>query len=164
MFPLDAVPDAPQAQAAQRRRLARWNRLLAATVRYPGSPHKTAAKTAIHRLLSPVPYRWIFRGMERECRRYEGVPTERVALLSFDPLSDRWVWPHRCFDHRTYLPFEFTRIPVPTGYDAVLTAAYGDYRVPRQEPTCHTGVFYDPYRDYRDYLRKDESHGGEKCL
>ena len=164
IFPLDAVPDAPQAQAAQRRRLARWNRLLAATVRYPGSPHKTGLKTVIHHLLSPIPYRWIFRGMERECRRYEGTSAGRVALLSFDPLSDRWVYPRRCFANTTYLPFEFTRIPAPTGYDAVLAAAYGDYRVPRQEPTCHTGVFYDPYRDYGDYVREDERDGGKTHL
>lgn len=161
IFPLDAVPDSPRRQAAQRRRLARWNRLLAATVRYPGSPHKTAIKTAVHRLLSPIPYRWIYGGMERECRRYEGVPTQRVALLSFDPSSDRWVCPRRCFEGAVRLPFEFMSIPVPRGYDAVLTAAYGDYRTPRQEPTYHAGVFYDPYRDYRDYLREDEGNGGK---
>lgn len=164
VFPLDAVPDDPDAQATQRRRLARWNRLLAATVRYAGSPHKTAAKTAVHYLLSPIPYRWLYRRMERECRRYETASTQRVALLSFDPLSDRWVMPRRAFDGAVYLPFEYTRIPVPVGFDAVLTAAYGDYRTPRQEPTCHSGVFFDPYKDYRCYLRKDDDDGNEDRL
>ena len=156
VFPLDAVPDDPRSQASQRRRLARWNRWLAATVRYPGSPHKTAAKTLVHRLLFPLPYRWLFRGMERECTRYEGVPTRRVGLLSFDPASERWVMPRAAFDGAVWMPFECTRIPVPTGFDTILTAAYGDYRTPRQEPTYHTGVFFDPHRDYRTYLREDE--------
>lgn len=155
VFPLDAVPDSPQAQAAQRRRLARWNRWLAATVRYPGSPHKTAVKTLVHRLLSPVPYRWLFRGMERECTRYEGVPTRRVGLLSFEPMSERWVMPRAALNGVVYLPFECTRVPVPVGFDAILTAAYGEYRTPRQEPTCHTGVMFDPDRDYREYLREE---------
>lgn len=151
IFPLDFVPDDPAAQAAQRRRLARWNKWLAATVRYPGSPHKTALKTAVHYLLSPIPYRWIFRGMERECRRYRD--TARVALLSFEPHSDRWVMPRDAFSGAVYLPFEYTRIPVPVGFDDVLTAAYGDYRTPRQEPTYHAGVFFDLHRDWRDYRK-----------
>lgn len=159
VFPLDAVPDSPQEQADQRRRLRRWNRLLAATVRYDGSPHKTAAKTALHYLLSLIPYRWLFYGMERECKRYDGAPTCRVALLSFAPDADRWVMPRRCFSGEAYLPFEFTRIPVPLDADAILAIAYGDYLTLRQEPTCHVGVFFDPHRDYRHYLRKDEWHG-----
>lgn len=162
IFPLDAVPDEPWEQTAQRRRLARWNRLLAATVRYAGSPHKTAAKTAVHHALSLVPYRWLFRGMERECTRYEGASTRRVGLLSFAPQSDRWVMPRSCFSDAAWLPFEFTRIPVPVDFDAILTTAYGDYLTLRQEPTCHTGVFYDPHRDYRHYLRKEEWHGADR--
>lgn len=149
IFPLDCVPDDLARQEAQRRRLARWNRLLAATVRYPGSPHKTPLKTAVHYLLAPLPYRWIYRRMEEECRRYRR--TGRVALLSFAPLSDRWVMPADAFAGMVYFPFEDTRIPVPVGFDAILTAAYGDWRTPRRDPTCHDGVLFDPHTDWRQY-------------
>lgn len=159
VFPLDAVPDDPAAQAAQRRRLARWNRLLAATVRYPGSPHKTPLKTAVHRVLSLIPYRWIYRRMEAECKRYEGRPTARVGLLSFAPQSDRWVMPRRCFDGAAYLPFEYTRIPVPVDFDTILSTAYGDYLTPQRAPTYHAGAFFDPHRDYREYLREEQTDG-----
>lgn len=151
VFPLDFIPDDPDEQAAQRRRLARWNRWLAATVRYPGSPHKTPVKTAVHHLLSPIPYRWLFRKMEEECKRYEN--TSRVALLSFDPQSDRWVMPADAFAGAVYWPFEDTKIPIPVGFDDVLTAAYGDWRIPRKEPTYHEGVFFDPHRDWREYVK-----------
>lgn len=150
VFPLDFVPDDPAQQAAQRRRLARWNKWLAATVRYPGSPHKSPLKTALHYLLSPIPYRWIFRKMEGECKRYRH--TSRVALLSFDPQSDRWVMPADAFVGAVYWPFEHTRIPVPVGFDDILTTAYGDWRTPRQDPTYHGDVFYDPHRDWREYV------------
>lgn len=156
IFPLDAVPDDRDAQAAQRRRLARWNRLLAATVRYPGSPHKTPWKTLVHHLLSPIPYRWFYRGMERECRRYAGEATQRVGLLSFAPDEDRWVMPRACFSAAVRMPFEWVELPIPVGFDAILTAAYGDYRTPRREPTCHDGVILDAHRDYREYWREDE--------
>ena len=159
VFPLDAVPDERAAQMAQRRRLARWNRLLAATVRYPGSPHKTPLKTAVHRMLSLVPYRWLYRRMEAECKRYDGQSTRRVGLLSFDPRSDRWVMPRSCFAGAAYLPFEHTRIPVPVDFDTILTTAYGDYLTPRQAPACHAGAFFDPHRDYREYLREERTDG-----
>ena len=151
IFPLDFVPDDPAEQAAQRRRLARWNRWLAATVRYPGSPHKTPLKTAAHWLLGPIPYRWLYRRMEAECKRYRH--TARVALLSFEPQSDRWVMPVAAFADTVSLPFAHTEIPVPVGFDAILTTAYGDYLTPRQEPTYHEGVFFDPYRDWREYVK-----------
>ena len=159
IFPLDAVPDDREAQIAQRRRLARWNRLLAASVRYAGSPHKTTVKSAVHGVLSLIPYRWLYRGMERECRRYEGEPTDRVALLTFAPAADRWVMPRACYSDEGYLPFEFTDIPVPVDCDRILAAAYGDYLTLRQDPTCHSGVFYDAHRDYHHYLRKEEWDG-----
>lgn len=151
IFPLDFVPDDPAQQAAQRRRLARWNKWLAATVRYPGSPHKTPLKTAIHHLLSPIPYRWLYRGMERECMRYRH--TARVALLSFLPESDGWVMPAAAFSGAVAMPFEDTVIPVPVGFDTILTAAYGDWRTPRPDPTYHEGVFFDPHRDWREYVK-----------
>lgn len=150
IFPLDYVPDDPAEQAAQRRRLARWNRWLAATVRYPGSPHKTPLKTAVHYLLSPIPYRWLYRKMEEACRRYKN--TRRVALLSFEPQSDRWVMPAAAFAEAIMWDFESTQIPVPVGFDEVLTAAYGDWRTPRQEPTYHEGIFFDPHKDWREYV------------
>ena len=164
VFPLDAVPDGEGEQAAQRRRLARWNRLLAATVRYPGSPHKTTVKTAAHRLLSCIPYRWVYRRMEGECKRYDALPTRRVGLLSFDPQSDRWVMDRRCFEGAAYLPFEYVSIPVPVGFDAILTGAYGEYLTLRQAPAYHGGVLFDPYRDYREYLKEEEKDGGAKSL
>lgn len=151
IFPLDFVPVDTTEQFCQRYRLARWNRWLAATVRYPGSPHKTALKTAVHYALVPLSYRWLYRGMERECKRY--VDMGRVGLLTFAPLSDRWVMPTAAFDATVWMPFECTRVPVPAGYDTILTTAYGDYSTPRQEPTCHAGVFYDTCRDWREYVK-----------
>ena len=152
VFPLDNVPDDAAAQKVQRRSLARWNTWLAATVRYPGSPHPTFAKTVLHHLLSSIPYRWLYRGMEKACRRYNTVPTARVAMLSFDPQSDRWVMPRAAFAGAVYRPFEHIRVPVPVGFEEILTAAYRDYRTPRQEAAYHPTVFFDPDRDWRDYI------------
>lgn len=42
-------------------------------------------------------------------------------------------FPREAFDEMLYLPFEQHEMPVPSGYDAVLTTIYGDYMTPPPE-------------------------------
>jgi lipopolysaccharide cholinephosphotransferase len=66
------------------------------------------------------------------------------------------------FSDTLYMPFEDTQIPVPIGYDAILTSMYGDYMRPVQEPTCHGSyLLLDTTKDYSlhiESLRKSYSH------
>lgn len=153
IFPLDAVPDDPAQQAAQRRKVRLWTKLLAATVRYPGSTKKSPVKTLIHTLLKPIPYRWIYRRMEKACTAYEGKGMARVALLSFEADNDKLVFPRRCVEETVPAPFESIEIPIPTGYDELLTIQYGDYMTMRKENSYHGGVLFDAERCYKDYLK-----------
>lgn len=156
IFPLDAVPDDPAQQAAQRKRIRLWMKLLAATVRYPGSMNKSPVKTLIHYLLRPLPYRWIYRQMEKACTAYEGKGTGRVALMTFEPDDDRLVFPVRCLTGEQEVPFEYTTMPIPDGYDEMLTIQYGEYLVMRQENSYHGGVLFDTQRSYTEYLAEGE--------
>ena len=153
IFPLDEVPDDPALKAKQQKEVGLWVKLLAATVRYPGSVKKNLVKTLIHYALFWVPYRWAYRKMERACTKYNGTGCSRVALISFGHQLEQWVLPKRCFDKAQEMPFEYTTITVPEGYDEVLTTAYGDYMVMRQDPTYHAGVLFDTERSYADYLK-----------
>ena len=156
IFPLDAVPDSPAEQTAQRRRVNLWMKLLAATVRYPGSVHKSPVKTLIHLLLKPLPYRWIYRRMEAACTAYEGKGTRRVALMTFAPQDNRLVFPVACLTGDREVAFEHTTIPIPEGYDEMLTIQYGDYLTMRRENAYHGGIFFDTERPYTEYLNKGE--------
>ena len=153
IFPLDEVPDDPALKAKQQKEVELWVKLLAATVRYPGSVKKNAIKTLIHYALFWVPYRWVYRRMEAACRRYNGTGCSRVALISFAHQLEQWVLPKDAFDNTLTVPFEFTDIAIPAGYDAVLSTAYGDYMVMRQDPTYHAGVLFDTTRSYLDYSK-----------
>ena len=153
IFPLDEVPDDPELKKKQQKEVGLWVKLLAATVRYPGSVKKNAVKTLIHYALCWVPYRWVYRRMENACRKYNGTGQSRVALISFGHTLENWVLPKKCFDNSKKVPFEFTEMVIPEGYDAVLTTAYGDYMVMRQDPTYHAGVLFDTERSYADYLK-----------
>jgi len=153
IFPLDAVPDDPAAQEAQRRLVKWWHKALAATVQYPGNLNKTKLKSLVHAVASVIPYRWIYRRMEKACKKYEGKGTARVAMLSFEPDNDRWVYPVHCFEETLTVPFENTEIVIPAGYDEMLTITYGDYMTMRQVNSYHAGVMFDTERSYVDYIK-----------
>ena len=151
IFPLDGVPDDAGEQAAQRRRIRFWTRLLELGVRYPANPYKSKAKAVVHGFLKLVPYRFIYRRMEAVCKAY--TDTERVALLSFDAANDRLVMPRHLFEGAVELPFEHTTIPAPVGYAEALTIQYGEYMTMRRENSYHGGVLFDSERCYEDYLK-----------
>ena len=46
------------------------------------------------------------------------------------------------YDSQVYVPFEQIEIPVPVGYDGVLTAQFGDYMTPRRVTGGHDYPFY----------------------
>ncbi|MBQ5841008.1 MAG: LicD family protein [Clostridia bacterium] len=157
IFPLDGVGDTASALAKQRKRVQFWNRLLSLTVRYPANTNKSFAKGLLHGILRWLPYRPLYRRMEKACRQYEGASTERVALISFDAYNDKLVFPRRCLEETVWLPFESTTIPAPAGYDEMLTIQYGDYMTMRQENTYHGGLLFDTERCYVDYIRNSPS-------
>ncbi len=157
IFPLDGVGDTPQERDKQRGRVQFWNRLLGLSVRYPASPNKSLAKGLLHSVLRLLPYRPLYRRMEKACRIYEGAQTEDVALISFDAYNDKLVFPRRCLAEAVVLPFENTTIPAPVGYDEMLTIQYGDYMTMRQENTYHGGLLFDTERCYVDYIRNSPS-------
>lgn len=59
------------------------------------------------------------------------------------------------FETTVYMDFEGFSMPVPAGYDAVLRKWYGEnYMTPGQFPNCHNGVLLDPFKSYREYVKK----------
>ena len=54
-----------------------------------------------------------------------------------------------------YVPFENIMIPIPKEYDNVLKAMYGkDYMIPKNIPTEHGEVLFDPDYSYKEVLEK----------
>lgn len=46
----------------------------------------------------------------------------------------------KCFENISYVDFEKAKVPVPDGYDEILTRIYGQWRTPQHIPTAHEGV------------------------
>ncbi len=69
----------------------------------------------------------------------------RVEIWSTD--GQREMMPIECFSDVTYMPFEQMLLPVPVGYDEILTRVYGDYMTPVIGGGAH---------EYRHYLEFEE--------
>ena len=54
------------------------------------------------------------------------------------------------------MPFENIQIPVPVGYDQILTAIYGDYMTPEQGPAAHDYPFYK--QQHKEILQMISEH------
>lgn len=57
------------------------------------------------------------------------------------------------FSDVVYLPFEYTKIPVPVCYDKVLKTHYGNYHICRKAPSTHNNIFMDPDTPYTYYMQ-----------
>ena len=69
----------------------------------------------------------------------------RVEIWSTD--GQREMMPIECFSDVIYMPFEHMLLPVPVGYDEILTRVYGDYMTPVIGGGAH---------EYRHYLEFEE--------
>lgn len=89
-------------------------------------PVKRALWLASH-LLST---RFLHHQLDWALRLHGDRPRPWLAVLaSFHPLR-RQVVPARVFASQEWVDFEGHRMPVPVGYDELLTTIYGDYRTP----------------------------------
>ena len=71
--------------------------------------------------------------------------SEYTALLS----GENYIVNSKCFDKVEYKYFEGIEIPIPGGYEHILTTLYGDYMKPVQGGSSHC---YPYYKEQEQYL------------
>ena len=69
--------------------------------------------------------------------------------------KEQSIYPIKDFEKCIMWPFESIKVPVPQGYDNLLTIQYGDYMTP--PPVIERGkknnqIIIDTERPYTDYL------------
>lgn len=69
----------------------------------------------------------LFQMVEKIFSLYSNVGGKYVALMPYWAYFDDHKYPAEYFDRTIMMPFEFTELPVPAAYDAVLRIEYGDY-------------------------------------
>jgi len=78
--------------------------------------------------------------------------TKTVTNLSLLPYKSHRTRLREDYSHAEQHSFEMLSIPVPVGYDRILTNVFGNWKVPQKEPNMHGGVFFDPEKSYLEYI------------
>jgi lipopolysaccharide cholinephosphotransferase len=78
-------------------------------------------------------------------------PTFNLSLVFKIARKKEW------YSDTIYMPFEDIQMPVPKGYDKILTNQYGDYMTPVKAPSMHGSVIFDTKRPYTEVLKDIKS-------
>ena len=104
-----------------------------------------------------VDYKKIYKRIEKHNSKHTWDKYDKVTLtLVSNPdvksITER-IWDKEDFDHPVYLDFEHVKIPVPCGYERILTLQYHDYMKlpPVEKRKGKHGVVYAPDIPYRQY-------------
>lgn len=164
IFPLDAAPD--DAEELEKIQNQTTELLLKAreharkTTRYlpARSAVKRSLKRAAHEILSGrfgdrIGYNSVYAQYEDACRRFNDIPTVRVAMYFYPgEWKKQLVWNRTWFDDSIELKFEFLTIPAPVGYLEFLRAYFGEWEKPVRAKSIHGDVIFDPGKSYKEFF------------
>lgn len=99
----------------------------------------------LEKLLFPL-CRGIVKSRLRNIRQYRLNAKNSYYVEITGSLAEKQIFPKECFDSVIMMPFEGVEMPMPVGYDRMLTIQYGDYmKLPpkEQQISHHVHHFYD---------------------
>ncbi|GHU02875.1 LPS cholinephosphotransferase [Spirochaetia bacterium] len=155
IFPLDGCSDSGIRQKFQSLRVAFYDRVLWHICYYKSQIRHSLRNRLFHWFIKIFfdneDLRNTFIQMEtiRSCKSY--VLSKRLYLITHGRKSH--IFDKICFDRVIMFDFEYTKIAVPVGYDAVLKTLYGNYMElpPETERGKRHTIFFDPDRPYKEY-------------
>ena len=159
VLPLDYYPKNP----AERKKQVRWA-LIYSLFCAQTIPEKHGALmkwgSTILLGLTPKALRYrIWKKAEKEMTKYGPSESDGITELCSGPGYMKKKYPIQAFEDNIFLPFEGTEMPIPIGYDAYLSTAFGDYMTPppadKQVPH-HDALIADMDKGYTEY--KGEYH------
>jgi lipopolysaccharide cholinephosphotransferase len=158
IYPLDRVPDS---------KLARWIQYTKCRFYYGMIIRKIYTfpdaffKKFLFSFYKHQSLETLMKKFEKVCRQYNGRKTESFNTLTTPEMArkEKLLMKQEEIDQLVYLPFEYKQVPVPQGYDSILTRQFGDYhRLPpeSQRGAHHNGTcFYDPETPYTHYVKSE---------
>ena len=101
----------------------------------------------------------IFSLTERLCSMYTkndkdvdiGMP---ILMVKFN--NPNYCVPRECYETLIDMPFENASLPIPAGYDTILTMRYGDYMTPVKNWDAHEYPFYKSQKEILQQFLKEQ--------
>ena len=118
-------------------------------------------KTTLKSLVQSLYSEYLIRkngGFQEYYKKYEQMFRstkweEAEFLTKISSFLIKYRIPKHLFDETIWIDFENMKVPVPQAYDAYLKLMFGeDYMTPRQAPSLHGGVLFDPEHSYKENL------------
>lgn len=107
----------------------------------------------------PMQYQ-LYHLAERLCAMYGKEDADNMGMPVKILGGKNYIYSKEAYESAIMMPFETIQIPVPVGYDEILTAKYGEYMVPFIRKTGHAYPFYKKQRELlRQYLKANGISG-----
>lgn len=94
-----------------------------------------------------------YSNFENEARKYMDKQTNKVGNLILGTFKNDRALYREDYEGALYVPFEFLKVPVPKGYERILTCYYGDWKILVRGGSLHGEVIFDAYHPYTQYLK-----------
>jgi len=149
IFVADNLPDDRKEREKFLKRVQlRWKLIVS-----PYFKHKNPMKNIVGKIIGKVyPWSVSYPKFEKLCSTYNDKNTNTISYIAFSRGDERHIWKKEWLDDYHSVPYEFTSIDIPNGYDARLRKQYGDYMKPCKVPTTHGSVIFSTDSPYSKYL------------
>lgn len=165
IFPLDDVPDDDedlrqlinQSEEAKQQALKFRNYveiyLLAKRLNFFAKFINKRKHNKFHdKSIYPNGYNHFFKNYEKIICQYNNPNSKRLANLGLMPYKEHRLRWREDYSITLEKKFEFMTVPVPVGYDRILSKVYGNWKIIEQKATDHGGVIFNPELSYINFL------------
>lgn len=158
IFPLDRIPEGINENSSWIRFLKLKLDYIQVGANFRPSDFKNPLKKAVCLMENTYfrffDYKKSFKKFEIECAKYNATNSTKMSYIEYSMGKAKHCWDASCFDGSLEVPFEFTKIWIPKGYDSRLKVEYGDYMTMRKAPTQHGTAILEPEISYIDYEKQ----------
>lgn len=132
IFPIDNVLPDEAKQLAQSHRVAKIRRLVtlkaAPVYGEQTSTIKRIGKRMVSTMLAPLSFRHLYTKADRIMKKYDGMETEQVAILTDPRVFKKQLFPRTVFGKPKTVCFENCSFMVPQNAEEFLAIRYGNYK------------------------------------
>ncbi len=105
-----------------------------------------------------IDYKDEFMKYEELCSKYNNTNNHTISYVAYSKGKDKHMFRKEWYEFSEEVPFEFTTIVIPSGYDQRLIKEYNDYMTIKNVPATHSingAVIFEPEIPYMRYFEID---------